>query len=858
MAGAEERAQALVRLDRLQTEAFSSFSRLIRTDGQARFADFENYLMRGREYAAATIAYEQAWPGSFDVQTVVTPLVQQLSIFADFREAAGDRAGAKALREEADRLAAVYLSGEAAAGVRRTRAMEDAAAGRFHDALLGLDEAYGAFVTAGREVDAAQTLVQLANIYEWLNDYERSLGTLEAANALVAEKLGGGPPTSRSVASAIGKQFLSILQSGTDREGENALGLRRIYFEVLQGRARINRKLGNYDAAREQFEEARPFVQEFARAGIDFHLAAIALDTGNLSLAGQLLTAAAPDFDHGLIRPRRGALRLLQADLAQAQARFEDALALSADGLADQDHYPDLDLSWKLHWRQARALRALDRFDESLAAFRLAAKAADTLRMAPLGYALDTTFVRDKLPMMEEAIDHALTCGDGETATWFIEMIKSRALSAILSQPIGRSADTGGDADKSTFDELSLRIDAIAFAAFSGSATTDQLRERDELIQRRRQCLERIRIRDPRWRGMTQPHDVDVAAISSRLESSRRVALVLYIRGRRVISTLLGAETLLVGERVCTDATFAALQDYVENLHQLQPDWFLADISAELGLSLPDLLCAEILEALSRAETVLVVPHGILHLLPWAAMRLDGRRLLETAAVGVLPNLAALTQMDRVYTKQPSASLFGDPDYTGLQRFLPLPQAGPELTDLEQIYGAGLLIPTRRGPEATEAALLELLGHPGAVDAVLHVACHADLDVEEPLLSGLILTASKLDAAELIGKRCGYLEVVLSACSTGWRPQTALGLQLSGDDALGLVASFLESGARSLLVSLTQAEDETARQFSVSWHRYRRAGKTPLEAYRKTQLDMLGADPDNVWKWAGITAYSCR
>ncbi|MFI7494382.1 CHAT domain-containing protein [Kocuria sp. M4R2S49] len=854
MSDVGHRQLALVRISEIRSAAYESFQRMFDHNGRLLPERCEDYLARGREHLKATISYEDTWPGSFDVQTVAVPLVQQLYMCGDYAEAAGHPTKAKALREEADQLAEAHFSGAAMASFKRTKALVSAGAGRFNDALMGLHESYHAFSTANRKVDAAQTLVQTANLYEWLNDYDRALSTLEEANGLVAEHLVNGPPTPEAVAAALEQQLDDIFRGGTATVGEDALGTRRLYYEVLQGRARMNYKLGDYDTAWAEFEEARPFVDEYAPGGVDFHLAAIAMRTGDLQVAETLLNEVAPLFSHGLMRPRRGALCLLQADLAVKRRDFDDALARTAEGLTDQDTYPDLDLSWRLHWRRAIAFRGRGSSDEALAEFRLAAIAADTMRLAPMGYTLDTAFVRDKLPMMEQALDHALNVGDARAAVWFMEMVKARALSAVLSHPARQGLSE--DAEAAEFDQISHRIDALSFAMHMKEATADQVRARTTLLENRRSILERIRLRDPRWRTVTEPPEVDVAATSAALGASDRVALVFYMRDNRVVSALLGAHGVIAGERQIDDETTDALSVYVSNLHRLDPDHYLNDLSLELDLSLDDLLSEEVRDALTSHTKILVVPHGVLHLLPWSTMSFHGRRLLETAAVGVVPNLTVLTRLDDAHVTNPSVALIGDPVYDQRSLYKPLEQAGEELLELEHLYGNRVVAPTLRGAEATATALEKLLTHPKAADAVLHVTCHGDLDAEEPLASGLILTSSKLDAGELMGRRCDFPEVVLSACSTGWRPHSAHGVDLSGDDALGLTASFLEAGARSVLVSITQAKEDVARQFMVTWHQKRLQGDTPLLAYQKTQQLMLDADPENVWSWAGITAYS--
>ena len=262
-------------------------------------------------------------------------------------------------------------------------------------------------------LDRAQTDLQLANVYEWLGDHERALATLASAHDQVAPLLEKGPPSTALVVAGVARQLAGIMRGSNTKEGEVLLALQRIAFEVVQSEARNSRLTGRYDDAERLFMQARPFAVELGiPAGIDFHLAVIAVARGKTATARRLLTSIAPAFESGLIRPRRGALRQVQADLQLLLGDHGEALALAEDGLRDQTRYPDLDLAWKLQWRRAKALSELGKGAHAVDAFRAAMSDADRLRMAPLGYRLDTTFVRDKLPMAEEAVDTALAHHD--------------------------------------------------------------------------------------------------------------------------------------------------------------------------------------------------------------------------------------------------------------------------------------------------------------------------------------------------------------------------------------------------------------------------------------------------------------
>ena len=473
-----------VALSEIQAETMAALLALPTAGARPDDAAYERYLPLARLLLSEVADFERAWPGSFVVAQVAQPLVQQLSIYADYRQAVGDRDHAQLLRAEADDLTARHLGAAAAAAVHRGRAMEAAAEGRFHVALESLDRVRSVFAAAGDTLAVVQTELQLANMYEWLGDIERALDVLRAAHAQVAPQLAGGPPSTEDVRAALERQGESIVSGRPTREGEDALALARIASEVWQAEGRMQRLLGNYEEAERLVALTRPSLAMVGLEGtLDFHLAAIALGRGEPDRAERLLESSAPTFEQRLVRPRRAALRQVQADVHLARGRPAEAVQAADSGLADQKAFPDLDLVWKLQWRRARALTAMGRGEDAVAAYREGVVAADRLRMAPLGYRLDTTFLRDKLPMCEAAIDLAVARGDGPAALSFIEMVKSRALSATISKPRDISLTSGSD--EARFDAVCARVDALAFAASAGSGGIAALHERADLLTER-------------------------------------------------------------------------------------------------------------------------------------------------------------------------------------------------------------------------------------------------------------------------------------------------------------------------------------------------------------------------------------
>jgi tetratricopeptide (TPR) repeat protein len=851
-----------------QTAAQQAWVVAVMADGKASaIAAWEEYFRRARELLQVARWFEQRWPPVMPLTELAGPLVHALRQRADYAAAAADVERARTYRDEAQDLERRFLDPVAAAVVRRARALDDAMQGRFHEALVELFDIQTVFAAAGRPLELALTVQQLASLYEWLGDYGRALEVLESVRKCTADRMAAAPQTAEGVQDAIVRQMAAIA-SGAPHGGEglDALQLRRIAGELVQAEGRIRRQLGEWDAARRLLIEARLYVEEVGLGlAVDYHLAAVATASGELDEAEALLQRVEPGFV-GLVRPRLASLRVVQADVElargrlargrAARGRLARALELADEGLQDLRTYPDEDAAWRLHLRRGRALVALDRRRDALAAYSEGAEVVDALRRGSLGYRLDSTYFTDKLPLFAEAVDLACVLDDGVAAARLVEQAKARALSATISIP---AAERGPRSlDESRFDEVCQRLEGLEFAAYCGADSEATRVERRQLSEERDAVLERLRIADPRWRGLSHPASIDVPAVLARLADGDRAALTLFHHDDVIVAILLHNGAAQVAMHRPAPETLAALGEYVVNLRSAHPCPPLFDASGAGGLTIESLVPAELASAAVQAGTLIVVPHGALHVLPWAGLTLNGRRLFELTNVGVLPSLSCVSLLDHIDGGPPRAVLLGDPDYTGLQGFDPLPEVSAELQDVARLYGADLLVPPVTGSDADERSFWRLADLPGARDAVLHIACHATLEAASPLQSGLLLTRSKVDAAEIALARRPWAEVVLSACSTGWRPQRVGPIDLAGDDSLGLTASFLEAGSRFVLVSVPPVEDRAARAFTVAWHRHRRRGKSPLTAATLTQRDLLRSGAHEPWSWVGIQAYGCR
>jgi CHAT domain-containing protein len=206
-------------------------------------------------------------------------------------------------------------------------------------------------------------------------------------------------------------------------------------------------------------------------------------------------------------------------------------------------------------------------------------------------------------------------------------------------------------------------------------------------------------------------------------------------------------------------------------------------------------LAEPILDVAAEGDLIWLVPHDDIHFLPLHAAPVGGRHLIDRNPVCSSPSASIMGLCrSRATGRLASALVMGDP-------LGDLPYAEEEAITVAGLFGTVPLL----GAAATAAALR---GRAGDFD-VLHLCCHATIDRDDPLQSGVVLAAGAgvggetLTVRDLLGLDLGAEIAILSACDTG------LSERRSGDELVGLVRAILRGGAASVLVSLWAVDDHS-------------------------------------------------
>ena len=284
-------------------------------------------------------------------------------------------------------------------------------------------------------------------------------------------------------------------------------------------------------------------------------------------------------------------------------------------------------------------------------------------------------------------------------------------------------------------------------------------------------------------------------------------------------------------------------------------------------------------EDLKRAKTVIVIPDGILHNLPFEAIRVrdeaGSRYLVEDIAISYCPSassLAVLKTSSSPRKGNKGVLAVGAPNYGRMtirhecilvgRRDSPGMISGEEVVEIpplpfsrREIQGiakslASLGVDTLTGDAASETNIKQW---PLRDYGIIHFACHGFLNELSPFRSALALSATEvsgddgfLQMREIYGLTLNADLVVLSAC------QTAAGRLERSEGLMGLARPFFFAGARSVIASLWPINDESTVTFMHDFYTHLVGGHPAGEALRDAKIKMLKSPRAHPFYWASF------
>lgn len=415
-------------------------------------------------------------------------------------------------------------------------------------------------------------------------------------------------------------------------------------------------------------------------------------------------------------------------------------------------------------------------------------------------------------------------------------------------------------------------------------------KHREELRQQLDALVAEIRQKFPRYAALKYPQPLQPKDIPLKKDE----ILLEYALGEKdsyLFRVLPGGATQVYSLGVGQEEVEGLVKAFMAPLQ----DKNLQDFSPSQGHKLYSLLLAPALKDLAPHQKLIVVPDGILGLLPLeilvAKLGQDERDSLyvgdvwtitysQSAAILALNRLlagpaagkplfalgnpifsSAQLRLARLKAKEGAQLMVAQAHQTGHRAlathkdwgkvtrssqegqeliYPPLPYTEHEVKAIADLYGVA-----KEPPDILldlQATKTNLQKTPLADYRYLHFATHADLagkvqGVNEPFL--LLCQVDQpegddgyLRMSEVLSWRLNADLVVLSACKTGQ------GKVMAGEGVANLARAFQQAGAKSVVLSLWRVTDQAAMEYMQIFHKHLKAGTGKGEALRLTRQEM--------------------
>jgi CHAT domain-containing protein/tetratricopeptide (TPR) repeat protein len=599
----------------------------------------------------------------------------------------------------------------------------------------------------------------------------------------------------------------------------------------------------------EALETFRASQQGFEREGnrywiavLDLYRADVYLELRRYWEAHSLATQAKERFDTLGIASRRmlslvilGRIALSLDDLGAAQKCVDEITALT-----EQERIPLL----RFPYFVLRGQIAERTHDATLAeeAFRFAAEDLETHQSRLQHDDLKVTFLRGRNQIYESLVRLALDHGGNpvDTAYSWCERAKSRGLVELLSHHLP-SVQLRGEQSllrqvHRLRDELNLQYvkarpetgATLAHADFEAVVLKEQ-----ELAR----TLREVAADDPEYVSLQQVTPANLGEVQAFLPEDSTL-VEYFMTQEEVIAFVVTRDDAKVFRHLAPPSRVRSLQERLAfqlEKFLLGQDYVRAhseQILEGTNRYLRALHAALIqpLEAELQTPRLTIVPHGMLHFLPFQAFFDGQRHLIDRFEISYAPSASVLR-----YCIESQDIAGGSPLIVGVADEL-APMVDQEVRMLGSLFSESRVL---SGIDATRLAFSEA----ARAASFIHIATHANFRQDNPMFSSFKLADGYLTALDLFSMSCQTNMVALSGCQSGLA-------EVSGsDDLIGLVRGFLYAGARSLLLSLWSVNDESTATLMAEFYKEWRGGSNRAKALQTAIQTVRQAYP-HPFHWA--------
>jgi CHAT domain-containing protein len=671
---------------------------------------------------------------------------------------------------------------------------------------------------------------------------------------------------------------------------------------ALDGQAFLAFTNRDYPQARQRFRATLDLVQSLH---LDRESAIILEELGEAEQASGDLNEANDAFQQSLALARKLHLAATEADclrsLGEAAAARGDTVSASAnyeqagklyESVGGGSHQALLEADEsQLERSEGHLAEAEQRMQRALAIIESSRTSIRNSDYRSAYFSTQRSYYDQDISLLMELERRSAGKGYAARAFEVSERARARALlDSLHEQGIQiHETDAALAARQSELaDEIEAQSFALTQAEETASGDAEAIRAKLHLLQAQQADFDRLlRSRDPAYASLAQGETVSLEALQQKLLDPQSVLLEYWlgtehsylwaITKRKLVSfTLPGSASLEAqSRRLYANLVARNLAVDGETLESRAQRIDRADaLATQQAAELAAVILAPATAILATHSNVVVVSEGSLTSVPFAALPLAGRRLVETHQVAYLASASVLPQLraNRPPVRPLRIALIADPVFSSLDPRVAhgdkgavaagTPPTGDSADLTRSASDTGLrdfprLVYSRQEAESI-ASLIPASQQWSAMDfdasleavrnldwsrfTIAHFSTHALLDTIHPDLSGIVL--SLVDAQG--HPRDGFIRVrdiynmhvpadlvVLSAC------RTALGKEIRGEGVVGLARAFSYAGSQRVLATLWDVNDRaTASLMSDLYRRLLRSRLSPADALAQAQREL--------------------
>lgn len=421
-------------------------------------------------------------------------------------------------------------------------------------------------------------------------------------------------------------------------------------------------------------------------------------------------------------------------------------------------------------------------------------------------------------------------------------------------------------------------------------------REIEEVRAEYEQTQAQIRSASPRYAALTQPRTLTLAEVQNNVLDNGSVLLEYFLGAEKSYLWLVSKndfQTIELPEREAIEINARQVYEALTARNR-QVKFETAEERRE-RLEFADSDFVTYSKVLSRTilapaissignKRLLIVADGALQYIPFSALKINEKYLIETNEIINLPSVSVLAVLREDFKGRPNPkktlAVLADPVFEKNDERLAKVKTKPafenvairkatrdglELSRLpftrREAQLVGSLVPANQQTQRLDfKANRQFVFSKELADyRYIHFATHGFINPQTAELSGIVLSLFDETGAEQDGfLRVGDIYnlklnaemVVLSGCQTG------LGKEIKGEGLVGLTRGFMYAGARRVTVSLWDVNDEATSDLMGKFYREMLGTKklAPASALRQAQISMIRNDKwKNPYYWASFT-----